>query len=257
MNRELYEQLVHAAIIVLRRKQYDEQVAEKEKRINQELATLNSAKEKIDGAPEGYGAKIGWGRFLVIVSSIFLFSAIGNLLGNFQLIVLLLCGIGIPIILIFLGLGIILLILAKKAKAKYRIAMQAEYERMKVQVTEPTILALNDEIAKIKEEKARFNKLYASLIAFLPQKYQNMIAVCYMLEFVQNLRASTLTDAINLYEKTLLDEALLAQAKQQQLQNNRILNALQEIESNQQTIHSDLQNIQIMQFYDIINKTSS
>ena len=84
-----------------------------------------------------------------------------------------------------------------------------------------------------------------------------MLPLCG-LEAVKNLRADTLTGAINLYEEELrwrlTQKAISQQTALQQLQAQRLNDTFNEIQKNQQMIHSDLQTIQALQIVDMINK---
>ena len=155
-----------------------------------------------------------------------------------------------------IAIGSSLLLSARKLKNEYNTAARHEYETTKREITDPAIIKSNEDIRKIENDMVSFWNLYKPLIEFLPEKYQTIDAIGFMLESVKNLRANTLTDVINLYEEELrwrkTQAAIAEQSMLQQLQNQRFNDTLYEIEQNQQKLHSDLQNIQAMQFFDMM-----
>ena len=152
----------------------------------------------------------------------------------------------------FILLGILLLISARKKRLKHQANCIKEYEELQ-KTTAENVEKLNNEIEYISEKKEIFRNLHKGVIEFLPPKYHTLYAVGFMLESVQNLRADTLTDVINLYEDEIRwRKTQTAIAQQNLIRENyarQLNNIMSQIEKNQQDLHSDLQNIQIMQMY--------
>lgn len=159
------------------------------------------------------------------------------------------------IIPIFIFIGILLLISARKSRLKHKAKCRKEYEELQ-KTTAEKVEELNKEIEYIAEKKDMFWNLHKGVIDFIPPKYHTLDAVGFMLESVQNLRADNLSDAINLYEDEIRwRKTQTAIAQQNLIQENyarQLNNIMSQIEKNQHTLHSDLQNIQMMQMYDIL-----
>lgn len=116
-------------------------------------------------------------------------------------------------------------------------------------------------LAKANEIKDQLDNMWAScseFYDFLPEKYQELYAVLFMLDAVKSLRADTLKEAINLWEAELKWMAEQQQKRQfeaiRQRQNEQMLAAMSAIESNQEQINSNLSDIKVMQFMDYYNK---
>ena len=104
----------------------------------------------------------------------------------------------------------------------------------------------------------KFWREHCHHLTFLPEKYQTVDAVVFMLESIRNLRADTLTAVINLYEDELYkrkqQEASMQLLYIQKQQNEQLQNAIHTIEQSQDLLHSDLQSVQALQFFDLISK---
>ena len=253
MNQTLYEQLLNSAMMLLHREKMNKKIKECQREIQNYNANLDVIAQKIYRKPDGYYAKKGWGIFFLILC----------LVGNISLFS---SGIDIRLCIllaiiwntILIALACSFLLLAQKSRKKYDSATQREYETTKQEIIDPAIKKNNEKIKKIEEDLAWFWELHKSLIEFLPEKYQTLDAVAFMLESVKNLRANTLTDVINLYEEEcrwrITQATITQQAMLQQLQSQRLNDTLREIEQNQQNLHSDLQSIQTMQLFDMIKR---
>ncbi|MBQ5794097.1 MAG: hypothetical protein IIW17_08775, partial [Clostridia bacterium] len=90
-------------------------------------------------------------------------------------------------------------------------------------------------------------------LEFLPTSYRNVMAVGFMLEAVQNLRADTLKEAINLYEQELKHMAAMEVAELQRAQNENLMYLLEQAKSDIEANNEVLQDIRFMQFLNMHN----
>ena len=74
-----------------------------------------------------------------------------------------------------------------------------------------------------------------------------------MLEAVQNLRADTLKEAINLYEQELKHMAAMEVAELQRAQNENLMYLLEQAKSDIEANNEVLQDIRFMQFLNMHN----
>ena len=99
---------------------------------------------------------------------------------------------------------------------------------------------------------------YADYLAVLPASYRDLPAASYFLTAVRDGRADDMKEAMNLYEQQLhnwkMEKAFEDMTKLQKYQNQFISDALNEIQRNQEVIHSDLSAIMTMQAVDLIAK---
>ena len=243
MNKELYEQLLNAGKVMLIREQSRRELLKINEKVNAKKIQLEEMKKEINYNP--FGGKKGWGIFLLILGvmgNISMFSSLGPI--NIKLC-LLLCPIW-SLLTIFSG--IILMLSARKQRKKYIIKATEEY---KLEVEKFTLFTneVTKEVKRKTVEIEKFNTEYECFLDFLPKKYHSIEALGFMMEAVYNLRADTLKEAINLYEDELIRKG---NARMQELQYERILYAMQQINENQDRINSNLQDIKTLQFVDII-----
>ena len=259
MNQELYDQMLNAGLVMLYREKGKRELLKINGQVKAKERLLEEKKRRINEMPAGYSGKKGWGLFFVIFGSILdLVIGITILVGlgkasNSELEDFFL---GFIVILPVIFLGIILLISAKKHRKKYIIQATEEYK-----IEEEKYIAYTKEATEeVKRRGAAaedFNAKHSHFLDFLPKKYHDLMAIGFMLEAISNLRADTLKEVINLYEEELhrltLERIAENSARMQQLQNERMLYAMEQLNENQERINSNLQDIKTMQFVDMIN----
>ena len=243
MNKELYDQLLVAGKIMLIREQGRRELMKINDKVEAREKELDNKKKEINYNP--FSGKKGWGIFLLIfgvMGNISMFSSLGPV--NIKLC-LLLCPIWS---LLTMFTGILLMLNARTQRKKYIVKATETY---KLEVEKFTLFC-NEATEEVKRKSAEIDKLnteYGHLLDFLPTKYHTVHALGFMMEAVYNLRADTLKEAINLYEDDLIRKD---NARMQELQYERILYAMQQINENQDRINSSLQDIKTLQFVDII-----
>ncbi|MBQ1233411.1 MAG: hypothetical protein IIX86_07760, partial [Clostridia bacterium] len=79
-------------------------------------------------------------------------------------------------------------------------------------------------------------------------------AVGFMLEAVQNLRADTLKEAINLYEQELKHMAAMEAAEMQRIQSEDMLYAMQLAQSTLDANNAILEDIRLNEYIERITK---
>jgi len=251
MNKELYEKLLVAGNLFLTKKKTDDEIAAYERQIKNSYTDLEEHYEV-----ENYKLNVKtsvWvilGRIFIILSLVSIGPSIGLSFeyDNFRLLIQ-------PILLIIFTISLYIIdgIKANKKKA----AVTKEYETKKEQLN-----ARNKELTKtLNEQKEKINEIwagYTGYFSFLPEKYQNVYAVSFMLDAVASMRADTLKEAINLWEdelKWIKDQEQKRQYETiRQRQNEQMLAAMSELEANQELINSNLRDIKFMQYVDYMKK---
>jgi hypothetical protein len=121
----------------------------------------------------------------------FLLAAFTSIMG-----IVIICAIICGIILLYFGIKYDH---CKENESKNRIVAQSQINQSEARI---------NELQKMKEQMLLQKK---QALSFLPEVYRNFSAVSFMRQAVQNLRADTLKEAINLYEAELYRVQLDAQ----------------------------------------------
>lgn len=262
MNQELYDQMLNAGKVVLYRELQAREISNLNEEMNNDEMHLNHKKSKINAKP--YGGMIGFGIALLSLGLLFDFVMIILTFSN-----ILILGFSeflkvegassfIAVFFIFLPfwiIGIVLIITGKILRKKYKIKATKEYEAESQKFADSS-RTIKEKAKRISDDLTEFNAEYSCFLEFLPSKYHTSSAVAFMLEAIYNLRVETLKEAINLYEEELhrlkLEKILDDNARMQQLQTERMLYAMDQINANQERINSNLKDIKIMQFADMV-----
>ena len=280
MNQQLYNQLLGVASVIVGAQKFDEARAAKRNEWETLSNRLIDADKKVKNAHRSYGKWTGWGVFMMIFG-------FGNLLlaGGTSLVYALpiiietfvdglftienLEGADISILhaffltaLILLAfaciafLGIIFFVFARIKRKKYKKKAIKEHEALEAELL-PKMDKIEKEIAQIQARLEQFVKGNEARYQFLPSNYRNHHAVGFMLKAVENLRADTLRDVINLYEHELhmLEQERILQdaAEMQRIQNASMLYTMESIERNQKRMNSNLEFMQAMQFISMMD----
>ncbi len=245
MNNQLHNQLLDAASLMVFAQKIDAAIQSRTERWNDYAFSIADAKAEVDNAHKLYGKRTGWGVFLTIFGFV-------NFLSTLRF--------SISIVFLLLGiLGIYFIVSARAKRKIYKNKAMKEYQRVEAEIT-----PLMDEIEKNIDELRNTLRRYANendyLINFLPSCYRNPDAIGFMLRAVENYRANTLTDVINLYEQELhyreqerIMNNLNSAIQEQNRQNENILYAMDSISRNQERMNSNLQFVQAMQFINMLD----
>ena len=266
MNQELYDQMLNGGLVLLYREKRKKEILDINAAVKRKEMLLEEKKNSIKINP--YSERKGFGIFLSIVGGLFFFAFLISYSIQFientlflrimeeapsRLITDLIIGISSGAV---FALGLFLAISAGKLRKKYVKQSTEEYKleaENHIKVTEKAMV----ELKKISTETEEFNAKHGHFLDFLPAKYHNIEAISFMLEAVSNLRADTLKEVINLYEEELhhrnLERIAENNMRMQQLQNERMIYAMNQINENQERINSNLRDIKTMQIFDIVN----
>lgn len=255
MNQPLYNDLLNASLILVAQKNNRQKVQGHKNnitlrnQIRDEMAAL-------DDKPKGYGALMGWGVFLLIVSVIWLvivFPATASDPG--QMPDPLFYIIAIPIVCFAFLLSIAFIILARVILAKHKKDNKILMEKLR-QEDEAKNQADEAAIAQLEADAVTLQKAAKELLAFLPETYRTSEAACYMLLAVKDGRADTLKEAMNLYEEQLhrwkMEKLAANSARMQQIHMATMQSAMQEIANNQQQIQDQLSAMTALQITDMM-----
>ena len=253
MNTELYDKLLGAACLMMYKKNAADEITKCDSEIKNNLEIIESYKNDINRNPDKYGTRKGLG---------ILFIVIGAVLGIDTFMPAIINGI---MLLVFISLifftlfviGIFMTYSSRKMRLEHIEETEKEYKDV-----QSRLLTQNKKLKEKKQELlVNFEKVWNScseFYDFLPEKYQELYAVLFMLDAVKSLRADTLKEPINLWEAELKWMAEQQQKRQfeaiRQRQNEQMLAAMSAIESNQEQINSNLSDIKVMQFMDYYNK---
>ena len=123
--------------------------------------------------------------------------------------------------------------------------------------------ALETQISRIDVTISQIQAKCDELCAFLPQKYRTLHAIDFMFEALDNMRADTLKEVINLYESHLSDMELKQQLNRMQIasaiqtQELQIMNSMMDkLEKNQSSMSDDIADIKNMQYNEWIQNNS-
>ena len=258
MNQPLYNDLLNASLILVAQKGNRKKIQEHKETI----ALRNQIRDEmaaLDDKPKGYGAKNGWGWFLLIFGAM---GAIGLTIGAIVSIAVMGLQASDIIMLaiaflfcIMVAIGLLLVSLAHDSLKKHRIHNEKLMEQLR---QEDDVKNKADEaaIAQLEADAVTLQKAAKELLAFLPDTYRNAEAACYMLLAVKDGRADTLKEAMNLYEEQLhrwkMEKLAANSARMQQIHMEAMQSAMQEITNNQQQIQGQLSTVTALQMADML-----
>ena len=177
MNKELYDKLICAALLLVGIQKEDDKIAKTKNEIDNLNYQLTKAKENTKSKPRGYKPKKVWG---IILTSFWGYGGcvmtIMTLAGGSEsqgMLPALVTSFG------FILLGILLLISARKKRLKHQANCIKEYEELQ-KTTAENVEKLNNEIEYISEKKEIFRNLHKGVIEFLPPKYHTLDAVGFI-----------------------------------------------------------------------------
>ena len=246
MEKNLYQQLLDAVTVLLHIDQKEKEIQQAYGMIENERWALSQKYWNVYKKPSA-GFIIGGilllyfpiaglvGAVIFIMAGEFLASVEGTVLP-------ILATVGwIPSILLF----------AKRAKLKrIRKKRIQEYEILKEE-QEASFRMAEDALEVAKSQVKQFKEETEHYLAFLKPSYDNLIATLYLFKCVRDGRADTLKEAKNLYETQLhnwkVEKILGDMVRMQNIQQEFVANALDEISQNQKNINSTLQTIQTVQ----------
>ncbi len=266
MNQQLYNQFLDAASVMVGAQKFDEAITRKTDEWTDVGTKLLEARDKGKNAHKSYGKWTGWGIFFVIFglgnAALFIFSSVavflefiisGQYFDIMELIPFLFI-IGLFIVMGFFGIYLITAAKIKRKKYVKKATKESEIAQAEIQVV---LDKIEDEIDQLKARLRQFADENEHLIQFLPSCYRNPQAIGFMLKAIENLRADTLTDVINLYEQELhfLEQRQILEnnAEMQRIHNENMLYAMDSINRNQERMNSNLQFIQAMQFINMLD----
>ena len=266
MNQQLYDQLIEAGNVLVQWEETEKTIQIYSDKIEEQNNTLEKARKDIKKKPKFYVLRLVlgilatyFGGFMTIgIGIMFLISLIFALvslivipIGLFSLFVgifpdimgsfivapvaPIITAIPLLIALVIATIGICLLVVNSKSTKKHVKLATQKYEELKVDFEEKNKI-LEDEINRLREELDAFLAENKKHLEFLPVDYQTVHAVGFMLKAVQNLRADTLKEAINLYDQELKHLEAMAVAERQRLQNENMIYAMQLLNRNMESM---------------------
>ena len=266
MNEQLYNQFLDAASVMIGVQKFDEAINTKTDEWSDKCGELLDAQDRAKSANKSYGKWTGWGVFFMIFGFVnaLLYSAavviavFGAILEgtSFYLveIIPLMLVVGFLFFVGFLGMCLFVAARIKRKKRVKKAKKECAVAEVEIQAQ---IDKIEEEIEYIKGHLREFADENEHLIQFLPSSYRNPHAIGFMLKAIENLRANTLTDVINLYEQELhfLEQRSILQnnAEMQRIHNENMLYAMETINRNQERMNSNLQFIQAMQIINMLD----
>ena len=263
MNQSLYDQLRNAGGVLYYQAAAYSKIKNLQDEIEDDELAVEESESDITGKyPPGYNLKSIVGILLGLASGgIAGFCLIGTVVGLLSYLeqpdpnmlgATLFFAVCCAVSTLLLVVALVLIFSAKISRKKYIKRATAEYEEFKVQMEEK-IAELNEQIDTIQSDLNEYMNAKQHYLEFLPTSYRNVMAVGFMLEAVQNLRADTLKEAINLYEQELKHMAAMEVAELQRAQNENLMYLLEQAKSDIEANNEVLQDIRFMQFLNMHN----
>lgn len=255
MNQQLYDQLIEAGNVLVQWEETEKTIQIYSDKIEEQNNTLEKARKDIKKEPKFTVVRIIFGVLATYIGGFFTVTfGFAILVGILSAIVtgtmdLRLILTALPFLIlaltpfwlvlfvfvVILVIGISLLISVPVSKKLHTKKATAKYENLKADFEEKNKI-LEDEINRLREELDAFLAENKKHLEFLPVDYQTVHAVGFMLKAVQNLRADTLKEAINLYDQELKHLEAMAVAERQRLQNENMIYAMQLLNRNMESM---------------------
>lgn len=266
MNQQLYNQLVDAASVMVGAQEFDEAITRKTDEWARMGRVLFDTKDKVNEARKSYGKWQGWGTFFIIFglgnTLLFAIAIITTTVefimsGRTIVVAEVIAVVVIMVILLVMAFFGICLIIAAKAKRRRRVKKVTKEVAIAEVEIQKDIDKIEDDIDKLRDGLQKFADANRHFLDFLPSNYRNPQAIGFMLRAIENLRADTLTDVINLYEQELhfMEQRRILEdtAEMQRIHNENMMYAVESINRNQDRINSNLNFIQAMQFISMLD----
>lgn len=268
MNQQLADQLLDAGVFLVDVENAKNDIANMQETLENNNKILADYEKRTKRAPGGLKAMKIIGTILLIMGGVYTLlmgiSTIAVVVPEFfntlttgnvaEAISALFAGIivlFVPIAMVVVGL--VLNILRGPKLKKYFAKAQVEYEEACRKCAECNA-ELNEEIARIENELRTHYAEKARCVDFVPPDYRTIDAIGFMLKAVENLRADTLKEAINLYDTELKHRQMMEQAEIQRIQNENMMYAMEQINREQRETNRNLRTTQILQTIDILTK---
>lgn len=230
MNQQLYDQLIDAGKVLIKRDEEIERCAKLRTQIATRKLAIQDVLEK---------KKITYkGRLIpgLIMTILWFLPAMVCLLGigaseSFGEWLSVFMFFGLPFV-----IGLLLLVSIPISKYVHVQKVEKEYLEIKER-NEEAISLLESEILKIQEDLKEYLRQNQHKLSFIPEDYQDIQAVSFMIRVVHNLRADSLKEALNLYDLELKHQQTLAVAEQQRAQNENLMAAIKMVNARQEQIN--------------------
>lgn len=266
MNQELYNQLLDGASVIVAVQKMEAAIEAKKNRWADLCVDYSEGEENIKKARGSYGKWKGWGTFMMIFglgnAAIVAFAILSVLAeefvnGNIVPLLEIIPFIVIDLILVgFAFIGLLLLI-AGGAKRRKRVKKAIMECKGIQEAAQAKIDKMEDEIDQMEARMRKYILDNQHRLAFLPSDYRNPYAIGFMIKALENMRADSLKELVNLYEQEqhfLEQEHILNNsAEMQRIHNENMRYTMECINRNQEKMKSDIQFMQTMQFISMLD----
>ena len=260
MNQELYNQLVDGASVIVAVQKMEAAINAKKDRWADLCVDYSEGEENIKKAKGSYGKWKGWGIFMSIFgfgnALLLVFAIISATLDSLEGGVDFSIWEIIPFIVItvgFVAFGLLGLLLSAVAAAKRRKRVKKATKECKgiQDAAQAKIDKMESEIDRLEASMRKYILDNQHRLAFLPSDYRNAYAIGFMIKALENMRADTLKELVNLYEQELhfleQERIMNNSAEMQRIHNENMRYAMDTIQRNQERMRSDIQFMQVMQ----------
>lgn len=125
------------------------------------------------------------------------------------------------------------------------------------EVGSPTCIENNAKIAQMENELKEFYSKNYKVLDFLPEDYQDIYAVGYMIHVIKNGLADNIKEALQLYTEQQhrweMESAMRGMAQSMELHNREMASYMSEISEQQRITNSRLADIELLTFLDYVN----
>lgn len=248
MNKQLYNDLLNASLVLLKQKRIQNQIRDLKENIHlRERERKESETLWSNERASKYKKKTSWASGLFVCGGLSLFT----ILTDPEMLML-----GLTFGIVFVVIASLLIFSAHLSLQK-KTAQDKQWFKQRFDEDNSKNQADNAKISQLSKESVQLLDNGKAFLEILPETYRNAEAVCFMLLAIKDGRADTLKEAINLYEEQLhrwrVENMLQDTLQMQQIHANFMNSAMQEIVNHQESINdslasmANLQSIQFMQ----------
>lgn len=159
---------------------------------------------------------------------------------------------------VMLGIGVFVIIVAVRIAKQRKKMPEKKALDFWNSVGSQTCIENETKITKIKNELAKFRAKNEKVIDFLPEDYQDIYAVGYMIHVIKNGLADTIKEALKLYTEQKhrweMESAVHGMARAMELHNREMETYMSEISAQQRITNSRLADIEFLTFLDYMDR---
>lgn len=261
MNQQLYQQFLYAAMVLVNIGKYNERIYEHQERIQEQRAIMEAEERK---ARQASRRRPRWIPLSIISGIIFLSVFLGGFVSVVEDAYIDDPSTVIALLILSMVFGFVFFLCAVVGPTISIIRRQKAMKKAKNELAcvstdiNKVISQINNDIREVEKARNEYARENSHYFNFLPAHYHNESAIAFMLQALENMRADTLKEVINLYEYELhlrrQEQILEDHAYAQRLHNEQMEYLMASINRSQENMRSDMQFMAAMQAIDILTR---